>query len=812
MAYTLPTIIYGIDNKPLGRVVIANKNTFTVWSYKNFDVSVVSGKCTVVITSRKLERLGTVKPTETVAWEILDNNYSIKTGTMFTGKQTTNSYTLVIESDCVVNIGGNPYKFVLRLDNEFTEENDDKETSEWPKQHYNDLLVNYFLPTWEELEPCYFGSNRRDLVKRMLLDFRKIVIRKGTVESIKLFFKFIDLKNIKIVEEYAHKNDNGTISKTVQPDKLVDWKTGYYHVLFNNFEQEDGNAGLDRKNMPLRKLYITDTEEFFKQLVRAIALAEKYFLLPEQQISFFGMGFSSNAPMFQPVQGWGQKIYKWYPHFFQRGIDINIYRKYDTEHSVYLVKNKRQLTSETFLSEVKAVFTTGSVFDLNTLSFIEREVSDDEAYNGDIHKLKSFFGNILHIDVQTTSGYYAEVTITSRAFPERFIRSDKQQLVDGKLHLEVATIDLGTYDITVNVWDNHNNRETYNYEYTISADKYNIDIEAFSSAAMDEDNGMTLEPSSPALQNFFNVELFDYILNLENVPDDLKEYYDMNVMPKVEIRTNKRYLLPDFNQYNDISEITETLPLEFIDSWVDICTIPYDATKELKLRIYDGNTCRHEIIDYDQIASVASETTDKIFVTLVDVTEERPDGETYTVPYYLLMTTEVGIDLKLQYDFVLVDKDGSNPESIYDNKNVSIRRLPLNHDIPLFFRASRVVPDFKHYVSGAQYAGENQYVILKSTMPRLINITDQKVTTNELRFGDVILCRLDKRYVVGATDIVWNVRDSFTKEILFSTTDEALKYRISEVTIYDVEVTFNIRNAVYTIYRNSLFTSYNAGM
>lgn len=167
-------------------------------------------------------------------------------------------------------------------------------------------------------------------------------------------FKFVNL-NVTILEEYAHKKNNGQISKTTKPNRLTDWKTGDYHVILDNFTQEEGYAGYDSKNMPIRKLYIQDFKEFFEKLVVAIALADKYFTLPEQEISFFGIRFSSNAHIYQSIQVWGQRVCEYKPHFWQRDVNIEIHRHYTENVMGFLVRNKRQETTETYMSEVKAV-------------------------------------------------------------------------------------------------------------------------------------------------------------------------------------------------------------------------------------------------------------------------------------------------------------------------------------------------------------------------------------------------------------------------------------------------------------------------
>lgn len=826
-----PLIIYATDNEynkvPLGHNFVAFRNTMTIWSYRKFDISVISGECNIAKVFHKSESNDNfpVPNYETeIQWFMSDKQYQCIISKMFTGENAENTYTLIIESDSVLNINGTIYKITLSLDNEFSETIDDKENNNWPQQHYNDLLVNYFLPKWEELEPAIFDINspnaKREIIKRMLLDFRKIICYKGTIESIRLFFKFVNLKNVLLFEEYAHKNQDGTITKTVNPNRLTDWKTGDYHVIMKNYEQEDGYAGYDRKNMPIRKLYVRDWDEFFEKLIIAITLADKYFTLPEQEISFFGIQFSSNAHLYFPIQMWGQKVYKWFPHNFQRNINIDILRYYNENTVSYLVKNKKQISTITYMSEVKALIE--NMVESNILFFVNEEIHDDKPLdnNENINNYYSYFGNILHLKITIPGQKYIRVYIENSIKPEINLVFEKQLIGDISkeetlLELLLSTVEFGTYNIRIDVWDMWNNRETYNYVYEVSAQKHEIDFETFSSIVVkEEQNDLTLEPSSPSVRSIFSSEIINYVLDQKDVPEDLSNYYDVNINEakiSKELTENKVYVLPDFNTNWILDEVTDTLPLEYLDSWIDVLTLPYDVTKELKLRIYNGNTCKDEIIDYDKISEYFSDTTDNIFVTLLDITIERESGETYTMPYYFLTSTSVGIDMEKFYDFVLVDKTTGDVKSIYEDTNFKKRRLPINYDIELFCRKSEVIPDFKHYISGVDaMSGETK--LLKSVFPRLININDDESAGNLVEFGDVILCRLDKKYVTDYSDIQWNLRNSFTKEIILSTTDESLKYRIDELNVFDVEVKFTIKGQNFTIYKESLFTSYRCNI
>lgn len=823
-------IIYTTDKNykktPIGNKFVSFKNTLTIWSYKKFDISVISGECNIAkiyLNNEVTDNFPSTNYETNTQWILDDKKYKCEISKIFSGEYSENNYTLILESNSKISINGKVYEIILHLDNEFSENIDDEENNNWPQQHYNDLLVNYYLPTWEELEPCIFDINspnaKRELIKRMLLDFRKIVKYKGTIESIKLFFKFINFKNVLVFEEYAHKNNNGVISKTIKPNKLTDWKTGDYHILMKNYDQENGNEGYDSKNMPIRKLYVRDWNEFFEKLILAINLGDKYFTLPEQEISFFGIEFSSNAHLFLPIQMWGQRIFKWHPNNFQNNIDINITKYYNKNEFSYIVKNKKLVSDTTYMSEVKALI--NEIFETKSLFFIEEEIFDDDIIDNtdNFDNYYSYFGNILHCEIKIPGKKYVKVYIENINKPDINICYDKKLIGDdnseySNLKFIFSCTEFGNYRIRIDVWDVWNNRESYLYEYEISAKKHEIDFETFTSILVkEEQNTITLEPSSPSSMSIFSSEIINFVLSQNYIPEDLKKYYDVNINDvkiSKELIKNKIYQLPDFNNNWILDNITDTLPLDYLDNWINIITFPYNDYETLKIRVYDGDICDYVLIDYYELPKYYSKINDDLFVTLMDITIQT-ENETYSKPYYFITSTSVGIDLKSNFDFVLVNKNTNEIKSVYELIDLKTRKFPLNYDIELFCRKSDIVPEFIHYISGVN-AMNGETKLLKSVFPRLTDIKDKDVNGNFVEFGDVVLCRLNEKYVTDYSDVEWNVRNSFTKEIIETTSDESLKFRINELNVFDVEVKFTIRGQNFRIYKESLFTSFKCNI
>ena len=84
---------------------------------------------------------------------------------------------------------------------------------------------------------------------------------------------------------------------------------------------------------------------------------------------------------------------------------------------------------------------------------------------------------------------------------------------------------------------------------------------------------------------------------------------------------------------------------------------------------------------------------------------------------------------------------------------------------------------------------------------------DELVVT-EVNQGDTVLIRINSNYIVDEVNVVWTIKNSFTGEVLLTTNDYTLKYRINEACSYDVTVEFDIYDNHYVINKPGIFTSY----
>lgn len=449
-----------------------------------------------------------------------------------------------------------------------------------------------------------------------------------------------------------------------------------------------------------------------------------------------------------------------------------------------------------------------------------------------INDYRSIFGNVLHLNIKAPN-LDVQVTISQTVDPSNKIVHERSHVND-ILELKFCTTQFGDYDIVVEIWDGHNNREKYFYKYSIDIDAKKIDIETFNSSFVGKDiiNDISTDVSSPAFYPINFNDFMNYVLYQNDVPEDLSQYFesDYQILEKARhYLTNKRYLLKTLNKNFILKDVTSSIPLDFIDNWVDVYALPVkDNIRKLLLRVYDGDFCENILIPYNKIKEHVSFNNDCIFVSLLDIYEniEAVENDELPEPYMLLTSTRTSIDVKKMFDLVWCYNDDGlevpqkeyyklnefdHVESIYDSTEILYNRIPVNYDYKLYIKetiASTMFPNFLNFVSETNEEG---YAIVKSLFPRLVNIEIANqysdVSPYHLKMGDVILCRANDNLIVEEVDNVWEVRNSFNQELLFSTTDETLKYRIEDNLIYDIIFRFTIHGETHEIKKVSLVSS-----
>lgn len=831
----LPLVLFDINKNELEKNIFVNQNCFYFYSYQNFDVKIISG--TGVLYSVKQ------------LMDFYEQPYlDIQNGQEFNDKQNfgytiyiPNNFTIIELQVKSINDVVYTYYIYLKLDNVLTEEN----------EHYNDLLINNHLPTFDELNKSLLTEfNSVEMIKRLLLDFKYIIKNKGTKNSIEKFFNLIGFsqEQLTVYEEYFSKAD---INKpTITPNPKTDIKSGNYHILFDNFSYE----GLDDNNLPINKLTYQDLTDFFQKLVYAISIANTYFTMEEQDISFFGLKFSSNIALEPSITSKTSQIITVRPYEYRKDLHIDLLNYTLSTNFRYLIENTLLRNNILYCSEVK--FLKADDIINEELFLIDEELFDDVEYQEELENFNRTFGTIGHLNI-IANNKFVEVIIRNKTNVLSEIVIEKQ-LVATELNKIFLITKQGDYELIINFWDEYNARETYFYDLNVSLNIANIDFDVFTSGGnfidkniLTKDVDSSMEISEPEVQ-----QDYQYILDINDVPEELKDYY--TILPQNPLRwlsITHRNLINSINKNFKINSISETLPIELSEDWINIIAFKYNPHKALKIRIFNPTTCQYDIIDYDRIGEYQS-ILDKLYVTILDIFNQ----ETLTYePYYFLMTTETGLNIRDLFNFGLVDignwygnwygnsywydYDSGNfygnwheswhndlyPtndwyddwygdfKSIFDNDWYSAlglinMKIPVNYDFPLFTKKSNLVPYFNHYISDTPFKiniNDVVYNAVKSVYTRLINVNDDTENSNYLKLGDIIFARLNDNYVINERDIVWKIYNTFNNELIYqSNSDYSLKHRISENTCYTIECIFTINGVTFTIRKDSIITSF----
>ena len=793
----LPVILYNSDgSKMTSHTIVMRGPTFFFYSYENISVKILSGNG-IFFSVNKSDDNGLIAKSD----YSFSNNYGY---TLY--NNGTDTKISVTNSDGKTEI----FEFIYKPDNVLTEY----------QEHYNDLLINNYLPTLEELEPALLpGTVKSDLIKRLLLDFKDIMRSKGTKESIEKFFYFIGFltEQLQVLDEYR-KNANNVesditkqellswvVSKyiTTNPNKTTDTKTGNYHVLFNNWNDgtTNGKQDVNSKNMPYRPFAQENLNKFFDSLKYGIALANKYFTLVEQEITFFGISMSVNIPMYQSITSSMNQIFEYDLNAFRRNIHIDLYYNYVTNEYVktpcYIVKNCLQKDRKAYRSEIK--FIAKDWQPNNELFIVEKEIPDGGIYDAEeIYKFRRVFANIIHLNIESPNTY---VQITIENLHNQLTKLIiPKQYVENTLHIEFLTATNGEYKITIDIWDQYNSHEKYWYYYEIEDDSKQIDIDLFTSLNISETkNDITTDIDSGSLINNKLTESRNYILPIDEIPNDLRLYWAADrelsnvkwLTDTITTKTHQLHLLPEINKNYKVEKVTQTIPVTFTDQWLEFIVVPiYDIDNfnlsQLKLKIYDAENREYVTTDFNW---ELDPTFDKLFIRKMKIHSQEDESISY---WLFISPIETGINMcKETFDIQL-----ENGLSIYDIDGVIKKQIPVNFDFPLF----PIDSNDENFVFSCK---TDSYPIVKSIFPRL-----QKDGIDLLYLGDIIVARLNNDKVCCATNINWVLKDAFDNSVLYTTTDYALKYRLKENTIYTIECTFLVNNKQYKIEKTGLITTW----
>ena len=153
----IPVILYDINNDNIKTNTISKSNNYFIRSYQNFNISIIED----VESENKIY---SVKQNPTPTSQ--DDLFLIESGKNFDNGNNF-AYTIYLISDVkLLIIGKNHTEKIVNIS--FKPDNVLLDS----QQHYNDLLVNNNLPTFDELVPALINNNQAEILKRLLLDFK----------------------------------------------------------------------------------------------------------------------------------------------------------------------------------------------------------------------------------------------------------------------------------------------------------------------------------------------------------------------------------------------------------------------------------------------------------------------------------------------------------------------------------------------------------------------------------------------------------------------------------------------------------------
>lgn len=777
-------LLFDVNKTPIKPTSTISTNTIYFYSYQIISCEIISGGAgDGRLYSSKVNNNGTV-----------DNSV----GTIFNDNF---GYTLYLDKSQSVTIRisnttgeSKLYTFNIVDSNEISIKN----------QHYLDQLTNKHLPTYDELKQSFAeGYDDSMFIARMLLDYNDLMCNKGTKLSISKFLSLIgyDMDNINVTDEYK----TPTGDKTILPNTLTDTKTGDYKILYDNYS----DIGYDSNNLPLRYIGIQDLSLFKESLLKAINLANTYFTVVEQNIIFFGLTYSANIPNEQSITSHFNQIFDSRLFDFRKNVSISVHTHRSTTHTKIHVDNCLLVDNRLNRTEVKIIDNTNDR--IKNIYTIDREVYDDEL-NTDTHLAYNYraFGCILHIDIVAPNLFveYDIVDINNQkniyTHPKQFISDKVSELVMVRLTTK--------YILTVNIYDAHNNREQYFYELVACIDQQHIDFKLFSTGAGISSDvkykyDLNLDVDTTQEVSTTSNNMFTRVLPIGNVLSDLSLYYTQQIT-KYYLSDTERYMLPEINKNLAVIDCTETLMVEDVSGWIDVITFEYSPSYQLMLRVTDIHTNKPKLINLNEL-SVENPIFDCLYAGVIDVYNSDLD---INQTYWLIFTTQLGVNINIDtYDFVLVELNGIEVISAYDLIENQLL-LPVNYDFPLLHIGSDTYPSVPTYISKTGYTeviDGTTYDMVKSIYTRLVEISDATNDTYNMKIGDIVLCKLDNNLVVGAINVVWSVYDYFTNELIQTSPEYMLKFRIPELSIYNIVCNFLLDGESTNITKIAAFSSFD---
>ena len=177
--------------------------------------------------------------------------------------------------------------------------------------------------------------------------------------------------------------------------------------MYENFE----NNGLDADNLPIDSFIIENLDDFKIKLINSIVLANTYFTVEEQNIRFFGLEYSFMS-----------KIHEIDVNQFRKNIDVNASYFTDSQHEFDVVKHKKMIQKNLYLTESKYSITTPK--NNNEIYFVDNEIYDDEQISNEFDSYERKFACILHFNINTIN-LFLEYKIINKSNPLSTLKVNK---------------------------------------------------------------------------------------------------------------------------------------------------------------------------------------------------------------------------------------------------------------------------------------------------------------------------------------------------------------------------------------------------
>lgn len=633
-------------------------------------------------------------------------------------------------------------------------------------QHYETLISNKNLPSNSEILSCIVDKDKYMILGKLLLEYKTIMQHKGTIGALENFMNFIGFKNITLFTEYK----NGT--QTSLSKSLDSVKTGNYHVIYEHDYETDN---FDNDNFPI-VLRDDNIVDFIDTLWDAITVAKQYFLIPEQDISFFGINFSTNVGRNLSIASNVTAFYETNPSYYLE--DVNLFNlKIFTQNRL---DTKNIIDNAQFVDDSARILNVSelkmkplSMLDINkNIFYITEEILDSNANLIDENEIENYvvkLGVILNLDFLLVDKIL-NYSIKNLDDELIFLNKNERQLIVEKYENKIFIDKPGNYELVVDVFDTQNNRERFNFNFEISSISDKIDFNFYNSVEINENdtNGINLDVEST---QFFEAgvisgQTVNPIHQDLDIPEFLSTYFDNTISAIDRYTKNQdRYLEKPFVDKYKMTDVTE-MPMRYINNWIHF------SVYEVLNAGYDVDLLSSEFYDNELLQEKHQFLLREVFENDADVT---------TDPSKL-------------YLFVLNNESGIENE-ILNNDFLSFHtqiKLPLNYD----FNISEEI-----VVDGA----ENEIVTIneyKSIYPRLTQ------NTKILKLNDFIYCKPDSNSVVNFKNIIWRIYDNITNDLIFETNDYSLKFRVNEKRIYDIEMSLEINGFTNIIRKNKCFSSF----